>query len=178
MRKFLNDQNGDLFDGKSFPLFFKEWFPSVVCFSSRFTMDLQAAEDIAEDAFIALWERRKNFGHLKAAKSFLYTAARNASLNWLAAKNVREENSKQLGYLALFEDKNALHEITRAESLHKLAAAINELPLQCRKVIDLLYLEGKSREEAAKVLNLSINTIKSQRTRAISLLRKKVNKGY
>lgn len=160
---------------EAFSAFFLEWHAPVVYFILQITGDQPAAEDLAEDAFVSLWQRRSGFTHIKAAKSYLFTTARNSSLNWLESKQVANKNHKQLGYLMQHESASTLDVMIRTELVHELHLALQELPTQCRKVFNLLYQQGMSHQQVANELNLSINTVKAHRARGLALLRKKLS---
>ena len=168
------------FDGDSitnqedFSMFFKEWFVSIAYYVFNIVDNQTVAEDIAEDSFVVLWERRHHFKNIKVARAFLYTTARNASFNWLDSKQVAEKYCKRTAYLSKTSEKSMFENIVRAEVIHELYRALNELPIQCKKVFNLIYIEGKSHREAGEIMQLSINTIKAQRARGLSILRKKL----
>ncbi|HVM87925.1 MAG TPA: RNA polymerase sigma-70 factor [Puia sp.] len=164
----------DICSKDNFSAFFLEWYAPLVCFISTIVKDLTVAEDIAEDAFIVLWERRENFDNIKVVKAFLYTTAKNASLNWLRSQNGLEKKNDQLKWASEGSDKFILEDIIRAEFLHELHAAVNNLPTQCRRIFNMLYTEGKSNKQVAAELKLSINTVNAQRTRGLAILRKKL----
>ena len=67
-----------------------------------------------------------------------------------------------------------LEELVRAEFVAELQSALNGLPEQCRKIFNMLFLEGRNNKEVAEAMNLSIHTVKAQRQRGLSILRKKL----
>jgi RNA polymerase sigma-70 factor (ECF subfamily) len=80
-------------------------------------------------------------------------------------------NQKQLAYLTGEKEEFVLNEMIRAEVLKEVMNEINNLPEQCGKVLKLAYLDGLKNQEVAKVLNISVHTVKNQKARAIQLLR-------
>jgi RNA polymerase sigma factor (sigma-70 family) len=61
--------------------------------------------------------------------------------------------------------------IIRAEVIGEIQRSIEDLPEGCKVVIKLAFTEGLKNEEIAKALGISINTVKSQKQRALKLLR-------
>ena len=61
--------------------------------------------------------------------------------------------------------------IILTEIHRELAAAVERLPEECRKVFDLCYFQGLDNESAAKELGLSINTVKAQKARGKKILK-------
>ncbi len=64
-----------------------------------------------------------------------------------------------------------MERMIEAEVLGEVYKALQKLPEGCRKVINLSYFEGLSNQEVADRLNVSINTVKTQKLRALKMLR-------
>ena len=71
---------------------------------------------------------------------------------------------------------NSVRNASREEVYRQLFETIDALPERCREVF-LMYMEGKKNEEVATALHVSIETVKTQKKRAMSILRKKLG-GY
>ena len=71
-------------------------------------------------------------------------------------------------------DDAILEDMIRKELLRDVYTTIRELPRQCKKIISMLYREGKGFREIAQEMDLSISTIKNQKERGIVLVRKKL----
>ncbi|MBS1660852.1 MAG: sigma-70 family RNA polymerase sigma factor, partial [Bacteroidetes bacterium] len=69
-------------------------------------------------------------------------------------------------------DDAILERIYRAEVYRELHAALEKLPDQCRRVMQLSYLEGLTVEETAKLMQISTSAVKTHRTRVVKQLRK------
>ena len=147
-----------LINNNNFKFFFQEYFEPVFQFARKYTGNDAIARDLTQDAFIKLYERRKDFDVMEKAKSFLYTATRNLCLNHLKHKKIEAE---ELFYL---------EEVTYQETLRILRAAIAQLPPQTREVI-LVSLDGKNNNEIAETLDISINTVKTLKKNAYKFLR-------
>lgn len=157
-----------------FNFVFREFYAALTYFSFSLVKNKEEAEEIAGDALLKIWERREGFENLASIKSFLYTTVRNASLNKL--RQWRREANRANGWMPLQDksDKEVLHHIIESETYRELLLALNTLPPQCRKIFSMLYIQGKSYQQVARELNLSIATIRSQKARAISLIRQRV----
>ena len=132
---------------------------------------LHSVDDIVQDAFVALWERRQAFASERSVKTFLYTAVRNSCLNLLRHQDVRQRytNSAARGGV----QESFLDELLEAEIFGELLETFNALPPACREVYRL-SLEGKPHEEIAELLNISINTIKKHKNNANHFMRKRL----
>ena len=157
-----------------FEALFKEFFNRLVYFSFQFTGDKEQAQDIVQEAFINYWNQHEKVADNKIAiKNFLYSSVRNASLNSLRHKKVVENYAQSSG-TAEPEEPPVTDAIIIAEVMAEIHSAIHSLPENCRLVSVLGYLEGKKNREIADDLDMSVNTVKKQKQRALQLLRIKL----
>ncbi len=148
------------------------WHYKPLClFAAKFVPDLEDAKDIVSAVMLKLWENRPDFESLRQLKAYLYQAVHNGCANFRSAASHAGE--RQLEFTQRQETLQAsyLHEITRAEAMMQLYRAIDALPEQAGKIINMTYLQEKSNQEAADALNLSVNTVKFQKRRGLALLR-------
>src|SRR5580693_7793206 len=100
---------------KAFARLFRQLYPTLCYYALRFTDDQGTAEDIVEESFIKIWERRETFIHYKVLRSFLYSTVRNACLNWLQQKNRHVVHEQQIALNAEYSEESILENIVRAE---------------------------------------------------------------
>ncbi|OQP38718.1 hypothetical protein A4H97_18540 [Niastella yeongjuensis] len=149
----------------------KQFYSPLCLFAERLLNDRAASEDIVGETFIKLWNKRGDFETTQNIKAFMYITVRNACLNYLKQAKRDSLNQKQLAYLTGEREEYILNEMIRAEVLKEIMSEINNLPEQCGKVLKLAYLEGLQNKDVAKVLNISVHTVKNQKARAIQLLK-------
>jgi RNA polymerase sigma-19 factor, ECF subfamily len=140
----------------------------------RFIDDKQIAEDIVTETFLKLWERQSNFNSPQSAKSFLYISTRNACFNYLEQAKYHGRVKEVLLHILDVYEEPVDKEITRNEVIRMIFHLINELPKQCRKVLLLSYLKGMTNQQIADKMNLSINTVRNHKVRAMRMVRKKL----
>jgi len=155
----------------SFELFFKDNYKSLCFFANRYINDPLIVEDVVGDVAFKVWKKRCELRNDAALKSYFYTSLRNTCLEWISAEKSKGRRKKQYLDSVQLEQSSILENIIRTETLHELELAIQTLPLQCRRVVVKLFVEGKSLSEVAEEMQLSVTTIKSQRQRGIKLLR-------
>ena len=146
---------------------FKEYYGSLCYFASRFLKDV--IEDLVQDVFITLLEKKMFFQSEIHLKNFLYLSIRNSCLNYIRSMRSKDRYIASLAYeewAENFEESIILTEIYR-----ELAAAVEKLPEECRKVFQLCYFQGLDNESAAQELGLSVNTVKAQKARGKKILR-------
>jgi RNA polymerase sigma-70 factor (ECF subfamily) len=133
--------------------------------------DKAIAEDIVQHVWIKVWEKRHGLNHELSFKSYLYTAVRNQALKYIRDTKDKFASLESIDSLAdgtILQD-DQMHD---KETLKLINEAIDQLPGKCREIFMLNRYEGLSYKEITEVLNISINTVKTQMTRALSSLRK------
>jgi RNA polymerase sigma-70 factor (ECF subfamily) len=104
----------------------------------------------------------------------LYQAVKNASLNALKKKNVKDRYADSIMPISS-EEPQVLENLIKSEVYGNLHAALQSLPKGCRKVVRLSYFDGLKNDEISQMLNVSVNTVKTQKKRALQLLRLRLN---
>ena len=159
-------RNGDV---DVFRRLFTFLFPVLCSFASKFLHPAEAPEDIVQDAFIELWNRRPEFSGLDHIKSFLYLTIKNKCLNRIKHRDVEDRYVQEQNNLRdkteFFEDQ-----LLKAEIVLHLKGAIDKLPAQQRKIM-LLNMMGHTNDEIAGTLDISVNTVKLQKKVAYEKLR-------
>jgi len=123
----------------------------------KLVKDSSAAEDILQEVFVKLWQKRHSIDVSKSVAGWLFVISFNLSVSYIK-KRLREQTL----YHRLFNETHA-HEddFKEYELQHQLLeTAIGQLSPQKKKIITLCKLEGKTYEEAANELNISRHTVK------------------
>lgn len=139
-------------------------------YSLNYTKDSFAAEEVVENVMLQLWENRLKFEKINDIKSYLYTMVKNGSINALKQQQKLVELDESISDEILEFDYNILEE----EVYPALIVALNSLPEKCKEVFELSCLQGMKYKDIAQQLAISVNTVKSQRARAIELLKEKL----
>lgn len=150
---------------------FNALYPRLISYSFKYVKDKFAAEEIVEDCLVILWEKREELAHIDDIKPYLYTMIRNASFKYLEKSKKVISLKKKHHDSAIAIEQDIIEEEVHAIILYK---ALETLPEKCRKVFELSCLKGVKYKDIATDLDISINTVKSQRSRAIELLKKQL----
>lgn len=162
-------------DNVDLDVLFKEYYDRLVYFSLQLIKDKDQAEDIVQDAFIKYWNQRESVMPDKTAiKNFLYSAVRNASLNIIRHNKVVEAYIGHLGNTEP-EEPPVIEAIIAAEAVAEINAALHSLPESHRTISIMGYFDGKKNQEIADELDMSVNTVKKQKQRALELMRVKLS---
>jgi len=153
---------------------FSDHFRELCFFAERLSGSKETAEDLVADSFVKMLQRKESFENLQNIKAFLFVTTRNACINSFKAGQRHANAHRQMHYLlksdagkaGLFED-----EIIRAEVINAIYTEVENLPDRAKTVFKLIFTEGLSNEEIARQLGIEIQTVRSQKARALQLLR-------
>lgn len=164
-------QNGDC---EAFKKFFFLFQPGIYRFLYRYLCDKDAANDLTQDTFIKFWTNREQINPLLFPKSYLYKIARNLAINYLernqSISNTTFRRVDDLS-LVLYPDE----EYDKYFIIDDLQKAINELPERCKTTFILSRFEGFDYSEIAEIMHVSMQTVKNQMNKAISVLKKRLS---
>jgi len=145
-RRFLDG------DDSAFDDIMKELFHSLVFFINRYVHDVHAAEDIAIDAFSDLIVHKHRYNFKVTLKTYLFMVGRSRALDYLKGRKVIDTVSLS-DIQDLSDDKKALEEIVLADERKRAVdAAVEKLPRDMCMAVHLVYFEGMTYDEAAKVM--------------------------
>lgn len=156
---------------QAFTSIFQTYYQVIYQFALKLSGDSEDAADIAEDVFLNLLEEKPTLNDATHLKAFLFRSVRYKWMD-LRKKRIRDHaREQQYGAEQEQEETTYLAQVMRAEIILELRKAIEGLPGQAGKIISMTYLEGKSNQETADELNLSIQTVKNQKRRGLNLLK-------
>jgi RNA polymerase sigma-70 factor (family 1) len=169
-----NFQSFEKGEEKGFSIFFNQWYTPIFYFADSLLNDIHSSEDVAINSFTKLWENRHEFTSPKSCKAYLYSITRNECIDLLRRKRMAKSKERELA-TTIFDHKNLIDEIIVAETAREIQDALDTLPGQCRKIFQLAFREGRTNPEVAAKLQLSVNTVRAQKQRGLTLLRKKLS---
>ena len=141
----------------------------------HYTGNREAAEDCGQEAMIRIWRSLGSYRGDCALESWVYRIAANCSLDFLRkAGRIPEtplEPMKEEGFDPPDPSPGTEEQVLRKEEYAGLREAVASLPEEQRDALVLTQLEGKSYEEAARLLSVTEGTVKSRVNRARSRLR-------
>ena len=121
----------------------------------------EIAEEISQDLFIKVWQKRNEIDPDKSFKSFLYTIAHNLVYDYLR-KIARDKQLLSRLMVNAVDYYMHTEEVFQAKETQKiLSEAIERLPPQGKQVFKLCKIEGKSYEEVSHLMGITIATVNS-----------------
>jgi RNA polymerase sigma-70 factor (family 1) len=148
-------------DKAAFRQLFDQYKLRLFSFVLQMTHSKVDAEEIVQDVFAKLWEIRTDLVQVDYPGKYIYTIARNKTLNHLA-KLARDRQLLQQVWLNMSQADNSTEAILQAqESQRLIGEAINRLSLQRQTIFRLSREQGLTHEEIAAHLGLSKSRVKN-----------------
>lgn len=152
---------------------FKEHFKSLHAYACSILKDEDSAEEVVQNVFYKLWEKKERIHTLDSIPAYLYRSVYNESLNMIKHNKVRSDYQTHAGYQTNHTD-DAANQANLKELETRLTKAMNELPEQCRTIFQMSRFEELKYREIADKLNLSVKTVENQMGKALKLMRQKL----
>lgn len=162
-------------DVSLFQQLFDSYFQSLVTYAFRFVNDWQAAEDITQDVFMALWVKKEDVDFDQPVKPYLYRAVYNRSINYLNSALMQKRIEGVDTIDELINQEILSYNQHDALLLKEITAEINNfvetLPPQCRNVYKLSREENLKNKEIAARLDISEKAVEKHITKALTEIR-------
>lgn len=166
----LNLKNGD---AHSMELLFRRLYPQLCAFANKFLHDLDEAEEVVQEVFFKVWKNRKSLDESKSIQSYLFTSVKNGCFNLLEHQKTKDKYAALLERVYVSSDQSILYQdsLIATELEKDFTKALETLPPECRRIFELSRFEGLKYQEIADQLNISIKTVETQMSRALSKIR-------
>lgn len=123
----------------------------------RLLEDNDDAEDVVQEAYIKLWNKRDELGYIENVESYCVVMLRNLCLDFLRSKN--RHNMQSTEDVVVPEEKILIDEIENTDEINHIKMLIEQLPEQQRKILKLRHFDEYSNEEIEEIMGLtSVNT--------------------
>ncbi len=139
----------------------------------KLTHDTIIAEDIVQEVFIGLWEKRQSIDIERSVGGWLFVSSYNRAINMM------KKQHRQMLLMKELEKQNSQNESVpdvydiQVDILEK---AMAELSPQKRRVFELCKIQGKTYEETAVILEISKHTVKEYLSDAVKLIKEYASK--
>lgn len=158
-------------DHQAFTQLYLVYLGNLYRYASLFFPDKVAAEEIVQDIFIKIWEKREQLAGVKSFKQYLFKAAKNHLLNAIRNEQIKH---KVLGHLQQQAELSAADTQNRVDyRAYALAVekAVRLLTPKRRRIFQLSVHEGYSLDEIAGILRISKPVVKKQLYAAYDFVR-------
>lgn len=167
--KLLREGNENAFEQV-----FKAYFKRLHAYAFTFLKDETMAEEIVQNVFCRIWEKKELLNGDGSLKAYLYRMVHNESLNYLKHHKVKKEYVQY--YTEWMSDgyEHAEKKVLVTELEKNIGKALAELPQQCRIIFQLSRFEQLKYQQIADQLGISVKTVENQMGKALKLLRVKL----
>lgn len=158
-------------DESAYASLFQQFYVQLCRFSLKYVREEAISEEIVQEVFLTLWEKRNDLAIHSSLKAYLFQSVKNSSLNYLNSRFAKQDFQRDY-----FDQEelpvNDTQEALTYEELQKIVQeAINQLPTKCRTIYSLSRNTGMSYKEIAEELGISIKTVENQMGIALKKLR-------
>ena len=158
-------------DAAAFKAFFDRHHPALFRYLRRRGVPADVSEDLLQNAFLTLWERRADIDEHRSLRALLFRIAHTRALNHFrdTAKFADPEAAPEPADAATPDASADYHLMQDA-----LRKAVDRLPPRRRAVFELCFMEELTYREAAEALGISVKTVEHQMGHALKAVRKEM----
>ncbi len=148
--------------------------PKLLAFAYKWSDDSLLAEDLVQEVFAKLWQKRHEISLDDSIDALLYTMLRNRLIN--AYQRQLQERVATTNFIT--PDAEPLDQESTDETILKIEQYIEELPPRCKEVFLMSKRDGLTYQEIASELSLSIKSVEKHISKALKILRKRFGQAY
>lgn len=158
-------------DERALELLFKTYYAQLCRFAKNLLRDGEQAEDMVQDVFMKVWNKRNEITITSSLKAYLFMAVRNHCFNALKVNERRYWMDEEMEDDARLSVDDVVSHLSAKSLNHKISHTIDRLPEKCRLTFQLSRFEDLSYKEIAETMNVSVKTVENQMTKALAFLR-------
>lgn len=158
-------------DRGAFEALYNHFFKRLFVFCLPIVRTKELAEEVVNDVFIHLWERRPVLGEINNPEVYLYVAVKNRALDYIrktssvVTEDLADIHSDMISFSLDPEQLMITEEMKK-----KIGAAVDKLPSRCKLIFKLIREDGLKYQEVAAILDISVKTVEAQMTIAMKKL--------
>ena len=163
-------------DKNSFKSIFQDYYQPLCHLSLQYLEDEDEAKGVVQEAFVKLWEIRKELNHDSNLRNFLFTLVKNNCLNVLKRRQILLKHHEKIKWIEMHYQYESLSRmgddyLEFNELKEKIDFAIQNLPEHCRIVFKMSRFEELKNREIAEKLGVTQKTVEAHLTKALKILR-------
>lgn len=158
-------------DAATFPVLLERYWDPLSRYAERMLGDADAADDIVQEAFTRLWERRERWTPTGSIRSYVYRLVRNLVIDDVRSRQRRLKLLRSRHAEITSHSRQSVGESESEALAAAVEAAIQALPERRREVFMLAHLHDLSYKQIAEIMGISPNTASNHMTLAMQDLR-------
>ncbi|MCO5253793.1 MAG: RNA polymerase sigma-70 factor [Bacteroidia bacterium] len=161
-----------------FELLYRQYYRALHYFCKQFVHSDDDAQEIVNDTFVAIWEKRDVLTLDLQLKPYLYKAVRNKSLNFLQKRKLEIQEVESIENLSHKAYSNPFEILYTKETEKLVLELIEKLPPRCKQVFVLSRKEGFSYKDISDIMDISPKTVENQISIAIKQIKEGIEKRH
>ncbi len=156
---------------KEFENLFKMYYDNLCRFAVSYTKNNEEAEEIVQNTFYKIWEKRKILKIKTSIKSYLFSSVRNNCLQNIKHRDVVRKHQEHVNTEHNSLGINPFEELIYSETYEIFKKTLNLLPERRSKIFKMSRFEGLKYREIAEKLSISIKTVEANMSKALKQFR-------
>ncbi len=165
-------------DADSFKRLFLPLHPKLFRIAYALVESKADAEDILQDAYCKLWNRRDELAGIQSPEAFCVTLVKNLCLDFLRSAHANRHDEEITEAITLSTDSSPEKELETQDKIRQVRRLINKLPQNQRQVLKLRGINDCSLDEIEQITGLSAVNIRVLLSRARKIIREQFDKLY
>ena len=158
---------------KAFEKLFHNYYGHLCLYASQIIQDDISAEEIVQDFFVKLWEKRKQLVIKTSIKNYFFRSIKNLCLNFIKYNKIKLNHAQSV--LSYAKNNQSVEDsFIEIDLMEKIEQGIQSLPEKRQEIFRMSREDGLKYREIAEKLNISIKTVETQMGLAIKTLREKL----
>jgi RNA polymerase sigma factor (sigma-70 family) len=157
---------------KGLDFFFNRYYSPLIFYSTSITRNNEVANEIAAEAFVKLWAKRETIEEWRKIRFLLYKIVHDLSVDFIREKEKTRKQATTLRVVRETAERSYIDVLIEVETHNQLYLLLQNLSPRSRQIFRMFYFQKKAIKEIATELNISVNTVKTQKLRAIQTLKK------
>jgi len=165
---------------EAFSILYNTYYSYLNAIAIYYLFDKNVSSEIVNDVFLNVWSKRKELKF--PIHSYLVKAVQNGCLNHIRSQRIRtsiydtySQEIYKVEEIHILSNPEPLQNIELKETERQINEALEHLPPKCRLIFEYYFYEGKSPEEIAVQIDISVSTVRVQIKNALDKLKKLLN---
>jgi len=157
---------------------FKTFYPGLCNYAFQFCHDKDTAEEIVQDLFYKLWEKKESIMVRTSIRSYLYRSVYNNAMMLIREREIRKTKNTLPVNSAMNPGHEPDRQLEKSELDSAVESTLDSLPEKVRRIFEMSRFEGLKYKEIADKLLISIKTVEANMGKALKLFRENLKEYY
>ncbi len=157
-------------DERAFQSLFRKYYSAMCHFACQFLDDRELAEEIVQDMFVKIWEKRAILNIETSVKHYFFRSVRNHCLNQIQHEKIKKQYANKMIESAQ-QEIIAEQYFLEVDLVKRIEKSIDSLPPKRKEIFRLSREQGMKYKEIAETLDISVKTVEAQMGLALKYLR-------